>query len=323
MSPFIINTPVREPFIILAVPVQGEHGCVPRLISIGCIPQAVFIFHTAVFVSDAGIKIVQPAALDGIIKSDGSHAGLTYPVEIGKFISQIITHDVVTDSHAQAIGQDRNRIIGTPVEHLAAGSSDARVQMIPFVGQIGKIIIDTILVIPHGAAAIVISRCQTVFCLVWIDIEQDMNRSRFTALAERYLGVCISQIRQEPDGPFQFGPGNVITLFQEPNLPLYGCVVDFRMIFNSYPVKPSHLHDIGHSPLVYLLLRQISPCDKIAMVTKIFREYISPALQLGKSEVFSLIVRQQCLQRLFGIDILPGNLEFPDGKGDLFSLNSR
>ena len=95
------------------------------------------------------------------------------------------------------------------------------------------------------------------------------------------------------------------------------------MIFNSYPIEPAHLNDIGHNPLVYLLLRQISPGDNIAVVTEIFREYISPALQLGKGEVFSFIIRQQCLQRLFGIDILSGNLELPDGNGDLFSLNSR
>ena len=66
--------------------------------------------------------------------------------------------------------------------------------MIPFVGQIGEIIIDTVLVVPHGAAAIVIGRCQTMFCFIWIDIEQYVDRSRFTSLAERYFGVCISQI---------------------------------------------------------------------------------------------------------------------------------
>lgn len=196
--------------------------------------------------------------------------------------------------------------------------------MVAFVGQVAEVIVDTVFVIAHGAAAVVIAGDEAVFTLIWLYIEQDVDRSRFRTGAEGDFGVSFGQIRQEPDGAFQIGPGHVIAMLHELRLPVQGLITDtFCMVLAvaallACMVLYGHIVDAADDDVIRddavsdILCRQVCLGDEIAVAAEVLGQRIGPLLQVGKGQVFPLLIGQEFLQFLVFDDVLTGNLEFID-----------
>ena len=130
---------------------------------------------------------------------------MTDTIECLKGIAELICQDVVARRELHAVADDRDRVVGTPVEELVARRRDADGQVVALMREVQEVVVDTVLVVACRAVTVVVNREQALLAVVRIEVERHMDRARILARRQDGLGVSTREVGEQPDGALKVG----------------------------------------------------------------------------------------------------------------------
>ena len=314
MTDLVLEAPIRRTLAVLLVAVEREDACMARLVGIlaDLWDIAVLILDVAVLIADARVEIVALAALDGVVEAERSNARMTECIEAFIVIAELVRQDVVARRELHAVTDNRDRVVGTPVEELVARRRDADGQMVALVREVQEVVVKAVLIVARRAVAVIVDGEQTLFAVVRVEVERHMDRARVLARRQDGLGIGTSEVGEQPDGALEVGARQVVTLFEEGRLALDDAFMDLRVVLDRDAVKAADRHGVFDDTVLNLLHWQIGMCGNVAPVAEVARECIGAVLQVLEGHELALLVGEQALEGFLAVDILARNLEVID-----------
>ena len=233
-------------------------------------------------------------------------------VEAFIVIAELVRQDIVTRRELHAVADDRNRVVGTPVEELVARRRDADGQMVALAREVQEVVVKAVLVVARRTVAVVVDGEQALLAVVRVEVERHMDRARVLARRQDGLGVGTREVREQPDGALKVGARQVVALLEEGRLALDDALMDLRVVLNRDAVKATDRHGVLDDTVLDLLYRKVGVRGDVALVAEVARQRVGAILQVLERHELALLVGEQALERFLAVDVLARDLEVID-----------